>query len=55
VRNGIPASVAFGVPDETLGAWLACSDARRHWMAIKFSEFEGAQFDIEAMAFKEQR
>ena len=53
VHNGIPPSVAFGVPDDTLSNWLAVSDARRQWMAIKFSEFQGAEFDLNTMSFKE--
>jgi len=27
----------------------------RQWMAIKFSEFHGAEFDIGAMRFKERK
>jgi hypothetical protein len=47
--------VAFGVSDEELSDWIGVSDARRQWMAIKFSEFHGSEFDINAMAFKEQK
>ncbi len=53
VHNGVPASVAFGVSNDELREWLAGSDARRQWMSIKFSEFEGAEFDLNNMAFKE--
>ncbi|WP_155404644.1 hypothetical protein [Enterobacter ludwigii] len=42
VRNGIPFDVAFSL-----------SDSRRQWMAIKFSEFNGAEYDLDTMTFKE--
>jgi hypothetical protein len=54
VHNGIPPSVAFGVSNDDLSNWMANSDARRQWMAIKFSEFQGAEFDLNTMTFKEQ-
>ena len=54
MHNGIPAAAAFGIPDDQLSQWLAASDARRAWMAIKFSEFNGAEFDIHSMSFKER-
>ena len=46
--------MAFGVSERELADWISASDARRHWMAIKFSEFEGAEFDLDAMQFKER-
>ncbi len=42
VRNGVPFDVAFSLDD-------TC----RQWMAIKFSEFNGAEFDINTMSFKD--
>jgi len=29
------------------------SEVRRQWAAIKFSEFNGAEFDLNTMTFKE--
>jgi len=44
VHNGVPFDVAF-----------ALDDVRRQWMAIKFSEFQGAEFDLNTMSFKDKR
>lgn len=41
VRNGVPFDVAFDM-----------SDARRSAFSIIFSEFEGSEFDLDAMRFK---
>jgi hypothetical protein len=46
-------SVAFGVSDAEMSDWLQASDVRRRWMSIRFSEFEGAEFDLRAMEFKQ--
>jgi hypothetical protein len=54
VYNGIPASAAFGISDEELAEWLGKSEARRNWMAIKFSEFNGSEFDVSTMSFKDR-
>jgi hypothetical protein len=41
--------------DEELADWLSVSHERRQWMAIKFSEFEGAKFNMETMDFEERK
>lgn len=43
VHNGVPFDVAFSV-----------DDTMRHAMAIKCSEFHGAEFDLNTMSFKER-
>ena len=53
VFNGVSASVAFGVSDAFLAEWMAASEGRRKWMAIKFSEFHGNEFDLRTMSFKD--
>lgn len=44
MKNGVPIDVAFAVDDDMRVA-----------MSIIFSEFEGAEFDVEAFAFKEKK
>jgi len=43
VHNGVPFDVAFSL-----------DDAMRQAMAIKCSEFHGAEFDLNTMSFKER-
>jgi hypothetical protein len=54
VFHGVSASIAFGVSDQEFSDWMAASDARRKWLSIKFSEFNGNEFDIRTMSFKDQ-
>jgi hypothetical protein len=44
VKNGIPFDVAFAVDAATSSAW-----------AIMFQEFEGAEFDLHTMRFKDRK
>jgi hypothetical protein len=44
VKNGVPIDVAFQLDDTMRAA-----------MAIAFSEFNGAEFDVDRMRFKERR
>jgi hypothetical protein len=44
VHNGVPFDVAFSL-----------DDAKRMWMAIKFSEFGGRKFNLETMEFEEEK
>lgn len=52
--NGISASVAFGVTEQHFSDWILAHDIRRKWMAIKFSEFHGNEFDLATMSFKDR-
>ena len=55
VHNGIPPRVAFDMTDDELAEWMAKSVDRRQWMAIKFSEFAGAKFNLDTMEFEERQ
>jgi len=44
VKNGVPFDVAFGLDEITRTGWC-----------IIFSELEGAEFDFNTMAYKDQK
>ena len=54
VHNGFPIDVAFRCPKEEIAAWFAKDEMRPLWAAIKFSIFNGAEFDLNSMTFKDR-
>jgi hypothetical protein len=52
VKNGVPFDRAFGLSESSN---YDLSTADMDAMGIIFAEFEGAQFDLASMSFKDRR